>query len=134
MNFQIYRIFQGLLKIQDNKGKFLNWTTQYGKRKIISVEIENQDQLAKENDIEKQSLNKLQIIQNKFLRLIGNYSRFPPIDQLHDELMIESVNNYLYIVVKNYFSRIETHKNILVRNILYDKNISYKHKRIMKFL
>lgn len=77
------------------------------------------------------NLNKLQIAQNKFLRIIGNYRKFSLVSTMHNELNIEYINEYIHVLSSNYFRRIEMHQNALVRNICYDKSKKYRHKRIM---
>lgn len=79
------------------------------------------------------NLKKIQIIQNKFLRIIGNYRRFTQIETMHRELKIEPIKDYMKTIVKNYFERVNSHRNKLVRNIIYDTKVKYKHKRIMYF-
>ena len=77
------------------------------------------------------NINKLQITQNKFLRIIGKFRKFTPIFRIHQSLNIEYLQEYLVTLTKNYFNRIDSHPSVLVKNILYDKSINYKHKRIM---
>ena len=57
------------------------------------------------------NLKKLQIIQNKFLRIIGNYRRFTQIETMHRELNIEPIKDYIKTIVKNYFERVNSHRN-----------------------
>lgn len=80
------------------------------------------------------NINKLQITQNKFLRIIGKFRKFTPIFQIHQSLNIEYLQEYLVTLTKNYFNRVESHPSVLVRNILYDKSINFKHKRIMHLI
>ena len=79
-------------------------------------------------------INKLQIVQNKFLRIIGNYRKFTLISIMHDNLHIEYVKDYKKTLSRNYFVRVETHGNALVRNISYDKGKSYRHERVMHII
>ena len=53
---------------------------------------------------------------------------------MHEDLKIESICDYMRKIVNNYFGRIKSHLNLLVRNILYDTTVNYKHKRIMSFI
>lgn len=77
------------------------------------------------------NINKLQIVQNKFLRIIGQYRRFSLISQMHKDLKVEYIKDYIHKLTVNYFNRIKSHPNALVRNILYDTKEKYKHKRVM---
>jgi hypothetical protein len=79
------------------------------------------------------NLNKLQVTQNKFLRIIGNFRKFTPISVIHEETKMEYIYECMNRNVHKYFKAIESHKNNLVRNILYDNTVKYKHKRIMNY-
>ena len=81
--------------------------------------------------ISQTNVNKLQVVQNKFLRIIGDYRRFSLISQIHKDLNIDYVKDSILRQSVNYFDRIKTHPNILVKNIIYDINLKYKHERIM---
>ena len=47
------------------------------------------------NLIRKSNCNVLQIQKNKFLRIIGNYPRHTKITKIHQELNIETIENYV---------------------------------------
>lgn len=83
--------------------------------------------------ISKCHYDKLQVVQNKFLRLIGNYRRYTQIKEMHKELEIEYVRNYIKKLSIDYFNKIGQHTNKLVKNINY-VNKKYKHKRLMEVL
>ena len=73
--------------------------------------------------------NKLQILQNKFLRVVGNYPRYTPITKNHNDLKIEMIKNYK----KNYESKFFKRGVVLENSLLNDLNYNvanYKHKRI----
>ena len=72
--------------------------------------------------------------QNKFLRIIGQFRKFTPVFIMHEQLNIENISDSIHKLTSNYFLRIEHHENKLVKNIVYDKNRKYKHKRIMHIL
>ena len=77
--------------------------------------------------------NKLQIVQNKFLRIIGNYRRYKYIKDIHDELNIEYIRSHIILLSKNFFTRLEKTSNKLLQDINYE-NIKFKHKRIKHIL
>ena len=74
--------------------------------------------------------DKLQILQNKFLRLIGNFRKYSKISEMHAKLNVEYIHNFIKKLSTDYFNIIEKHQNPLVRSIKY-KNKKYKYKRIM---
>ena len=59
---------------------------------------------------------KLQIQQNKFLRLAGNFRKFTKISQLHDELKIDYVYNYVKEQSIKYFQKSVNHRES-IRNL-----------------
>ena len=81
--------------------------------------------------ISRSNYKTLQVQQNKFLRIIGNYPRYTKITKIHDELGIETVHEYIMNLSKKYYAKIKNHNNPLVKNIVYNKNSKYIHKRIM---
>lgn len=82
----------------------------------------------------KSNVNKLQITQNKFLRLVGNYRKWSMISVIHSELNIEYIQDFIQKMTVKYFDRIDNHVNNLILDIKYDTSIKYKHKRIMHAL
>ena len=80
------------------------------------------------------NMNKLQIVQNKFLRIIGKYREFSLISQMHQDLNIEYVKEYIHRLTVKYFERIKTHPNPLVKNIIYDTNKIYRHRKFKQVL
>ena len=79
----------------------------------------------------KSQYNNLQTVQNKFLRLIGNYRRYTLITEMHNKLEIEHISEFIKKLTIDYYNKIEKHPNQLVRKIKYC-NKKYKHRRIMK--
>lgn len=79
----------------------------------------------------KSNIDKIQRIQNKFLRIIGSFRQYTLISLMHDKLNVEYISKCIHNYAAKYFARINAHPNLLVRNISYDKNIKFKHKRIM---
>ena len=76
------------------------------------------------------NFNKLQVNQNKFLRVIGNFRMFTPIFEMHNTLNIEMLKTHIKRLTLNYFERINKHSNLLVSSIPYRAK-NWKHKRIM---
>ena len=77
------------------------------------------------------NIKKLQIVQNKCLRIIGNYPRYTPCYIMHEQLNIEYIYNFIRNISTNFFSKIKDNKNQLISNIAnYDIKIKHKHKRI----
>ena len=79
------------------------------------------------------NFNTLQVNQNKFLRIIGNFRMFTPIFEMHNTLNIDMFQSHVKKLTINYFERIKDHNNLLIRSIPYN-NISSKHKRIMHII
>lgn len=74
---------------------------------------------------------KLHVQQNKFLRSAGNYRKFSLIRQMHDDLNIETVYDYVKRVAVRYFDRIAYHDSILMRNLKANPD---RHKNIRHIL
>lgn len=79
----------------------------------------------------KTSIEKLQRVQNKFLRIIGDYRTYTLISCMHENLNVEYIAKCIQNCATKYFAKIDSHPNELIRNIEYDTNLRYKHKRIM---
>lgn len=67
--------------------------------------------------ISKTNFGTLQVQQNKFLRLAGNYRKFTKISCMHKDLEIDTVFDYVRNATAKYFSKISTHDNIHIRNL-----------------
>lgn len=80
------------------------------------------------------NIKKLQIVQNKFLRIIGNFTRFTPVFQIHEDLNKDRIDVIIYKISESFFRKIEKYSNPLVNQISYDRNIRYKHKRLMHII
>ena len=52
------------------------------------------------------NFNKLQVVQNKFLRLIGKYRKWSLINTMHDGLKIERIEVYIIQMTRNYFEKL----------------------------
>lgn len=81
----------------------------------------------------KTNYDKLQRIQNKFLRLIGSYRFYTPIKFMHNQLNIEPITEFIERHAISYFAKTKNHCNPLVRQITYD-NRTFKHRRIMHII
>lgn len=77
------------------------------------------------------NFNKLQVQQNKFLRLAGNYRKAMPINQMHDDLNIEMVYEYVKVATTKYFDRIAQHESSLMRNLQINVG---RHKNVKHIL
>lgn len=83
--------------------------------------------------ISKTNLNRLQVVQNKFLRLVGNFRMYTPIIEMHETLNIDKIYEHVKTLSINFFNRIKNHENVLMREIDYvDSN--FKHKRIKNLI
>jgi len=60
---------------------------------------------------------RLQILQSKCLRVIGNYPRRTPIPRLHSALNVAPIHDFIYHLTDNFFSSCPAHPNPLVRSI-----------------
>jgi hypothetical protein len=80
---------------------------------------------------------RLQILQSKCLRVIGNYPRRTPIPLLHTALNVAPIRDFIYHSTDNIFGRCPAHPKPLVRSIenyiLADLHRQYK-KYINKWL
>ena len=79
---------------------------------------------------------RLQILQSKCLRVIGNYPRRTPIPRLHSTLHVTPIRDFIYDLTANFFGSCPAHPNPLdhsIRNYtLADPHRQYKkyvHKR-----
>ena len=79
---------------------------------------------------------RLQVLQSKYLRVIGNYPRCTPIPCLHTTSNITPINDFIYHLTDKFFGSCPAHPNPLIRSIgnysLADLHRQYKkyvHKR-----
>lgn len=75
---------------------------------------------------------KLQIQQNKFLRLVGNYRKFTRISHMHDELKIENVYDYVKERTMKFFEKAINHPSDYIRNLKCDS--TRKVHKMIKFI
>jgi len=59
-------------------------------------------------------LNRLQITQNKFLRIIFNASRYTPVEELHKSAEIETIDEVIARMISNVYNH--DHDNPVIRN------------------
>lgn len=80
--------------------------------------------------VSKTNLYKLEVIQNKVLRLITNAPWFVRNTQLRKDLKIPSIMEFIKDKVKKHFEIAEGHINPLIRNsVNYNSDDIIKHKR-----
>ena len=60
---------------------------------------------------------RLQILQSKCLRVIGNYPKRTPISRLHSSLHVTPIRDFIYHLTANFFGSCPAHLNPLVRSI-----------------
>jgi hypothetical protein len=79
---------------------------------------------------------RLQVLQSKCLRVIGNYPRCTPIPCLHTTLNISPISDFIYHLNDTFFGSCPTHSNPLIRSIgnysladLHRQYTKYIHKR-----
>jgi len=79
---------------------------------------------------------RLQSLQSKCLRVIGNYPRHTPIPRLHSALHVTPIRDFIYHLTTNFFDNCPAHPNPLIHSIgnytLADLHCQYKkyiHKR-----
>jgi hypothetical protein len=84
---------------------------------------------------------RLQILQSKCLRVIGNYPRRTPIPRLHTALNFAPIRDFIYHLTDNFFGSCPAHPNPHARSTrkynLSDHHRQYKkniHKRPMHLL
>jgi hypothetical protein len=79
------------------------------------------------------NLRRLQVSQSKCLRAIGNYPRRTPIPYLHAALSIPPIQDFVYRLTFNFFTRCPTHPNPFVRSI-GDYTLPDLHRQYKKYL
>jgi hypothetical protein len=77
----------------------------------------------------KTQFNKLQVFQNKVLRIITKHPRVTPIDTLHEQTGMETITNHVRKLAQKLYFKIQFSDNSQIRQLgQYDPNL-YKHKR-----
>lgn len=74
------------------------------------------------------SINKVQIMQNKCLRLALGKDRYTTIRELHDEANIPTVKDYVETIAKKFYAGTVTHENRLIQGIISTRGVHHKHK------
>ena len=87
-------------------------------------------------NISPSTYHRLQVLQSKCLRVIGDYPRCTPIPRLHTTLHIPPVRDFIYHLTDKFFSSCPAHLNPLIRSIgnytladLHRQYKKYMHKR-----
>jgi hypothetical protein len=75
-------------------------------------------------------LMKLQGLQNKVLRIIGNFPRRTPVRELHKAFSIPYIYDYITELSRQQAEVIQNHKNVIVRNIGQGEARHRKYKRL----
>jgi hypothetical protein len=75
-------------------------------------------------------LLKLQRLQNKFLRIIGNFPRRTPVTELHKDFNIPYIYDYINKLCRHQAEVIQNHGNANVRNIGQGKDQHRKYTRL----
>jgi hypothetical protein len=73
---------------------------------------------------------KLQCLQNKVLRTIGNYPRHTPVRDLHLAFQIQYIHDYITKLCRQQAEVIQNHDNKNVRNIGQGEASHRKYKRL----
>ena len=83
------------------------------------------------NYISPSTCHRLQVLQSKCLRAIGNYPRCTPIPYLHTTLNIPPISDFIYHLTNKSFSSCPAHPNPLIRSTgnytLADLHPQYKN-------
>lgn len=82
---------------------------------------------------------KLQVVQNKCLRVIGDFSRSTPINIIHDKLCIVPIKEYILNLTIKFCDKTSNSKDNFIKSITNYNSDSlhykkYKHKRIKDIL
>jgi hypothetical protein len=77
----------------------------------------------------KTCMKKLQIIQNKVLRIITNACRYTKISKLHEDLNIPTIKQYIYKRNSSFFNGTLLHDNELAREVSAPVETVYSRKR-----
>jgi hypothetical protein len=75
-------------------------------------------------------LLKLQRMQNKVLRTIGNFPRRTPVRELHKAFNIPYIYDYITELCKQQAEVIQNHENANVRSVGQGEALHRKHKRL----
>jgi hypothetical protein len=75
-------------------------------------------------------LMKLQFLQNKVLRTIGNFPRRTPVRELHKAFSIPYIYDYITNLSRQQAEVIQNHENVNVRNIGQGEARHRKYKKI----
>jgi hypothetical protein len=77
----------------------------------------------------KTHLNKLQVFQNKLLRIITKLPRVTPTDILHEQTAMETIKNHVRELAQKLYIKSQFSDNSQIRQLgQYDPTL-YKHKR-----
>lgn len=78
------------------------------------------------------NIKTLQVIQNKCLRIAGNFPRYTRTSRIHNKFKVPSVYNFIHKLTCNFYIKSCNNSNILISSLgKYSLTKSYKHKRPM---
>lgn len=82
----------------------------------------------------KSHINKLQIFQNKVLRIITKLPRVTPIETLHEQTGMETIQSYVSRIAKKLYRKSQISNNSQIRQLGQYNPIHDKHKRLRALL
>lgn len=81
------------------------------------------------------SLYKLQVIQNKILKIITNAPMYTRLSKIHEDLDVETVKEYTTKLTKNFYEKCKNSKYQTISNIgSYDYQGTNKYKMPKDFI
>jgi hypothetical protein len=79
------------------------------------------------------SYRRLQVLQSKCLRVIGNYPRCTPIPCLHTTLNITPIRDFIYHLTNKFFDSCPAHPKPLIRST-GNYSLAYLHRQYKKYI
>lgn len=91
------------------------------------------------SNISKNNIKTLQVLQNKCLRIVGQFPRWTPIKTIHETLEIPTIDEFIKTLTEKFFEKCTFNENNLINNLgnytLSDlKYKKYKHRRTKHIL
>ena len=82
----------------------------------------------------KPKMQKIQVLQNRCLRQIGGYDRYTRIQQLHEDLRVERIEDFVKRLAKKMYDTARRSRNTTIRAIGDYNPEEYTRKRMPKAL
>lgn len=79
-------------------------------------------------------IRKLQVVQNKCLRIILGARRRTPVQTLHENTGIDLLNEYVQQIAEKFYERTESSDNLLIKNITRIRNTENVHRLLHQHL